>query len=579
MSSIQNNDEDQLEISNILLDKKLLKFPLIKITHDDYDIKIKFKTSFQETQNDKIINLKALFQKDSESALKCSNCEKVIKSFEFFLQKESKNNFICKECHEKLKEKKIKEEYISFEKYISSCDKYEQNFNSFCINCNKNVCQKCKESHSNLHEFIIYDNMILYKDINEKINLCKKIKRLSNILKNISEIKELEHNVDENWRYKKIYQRFYRENKFAEIIISSFFYFYEKKALCYELISNFNQIKYNRRLNEINIISFLISISNLLEPSFHLIMQSPDILEKHKIKIVPLCERIRIYSDKSMDEEIRGLIELKNKYYIAGSKNGIIGIYDNKNLNLKQYFRLEGIKNIFHMEKIKDENSDLIAIASDLSDVIIISVFQDNKENNEIKDQINFKYKFECRKKEHNGQINRIIQLSNGLLVSAAEDELVIIWKLIKKDNIINIESITKIDMDMEIYILIECKYTNELYCNNKILDLNTLTPKGEIYMELQDKTFNCQMCLFKEKYLAFIYDCHGAQIINLETKYRYDILGKYDYAEAVYSIDNETICLCTQNLNYIFSKRYSQQYKLDEDNFSEIGKIIVTGT
>ena len=84
-----------------------------------------------------------------------------------------------------------------------------------------------------------------------------------------------------------------------------------------------------------------------------------------------------------MDSEIRGIIELKGGYYLAGSKEGNIGIFNSEKLDLIQNFRLNGIKNIFHLEKIKDENSDLIAVSSDINEVIIISVFQkDNIDTN-----------------------------------------------------------------------------------------------------------------------------------------------------------------------------------------------------
>ena len=100
--------------------------------------------------------------------------------------------------------------------------------------------------------------------------------------------------------------------------------------------------------------------------------------------------------------------------------------------------------------------------------------------------------KFECRKKEHKGPINRIIQLSNGLIVSASEDELVIFWQLIKKDNNIDLQSISKVEMGSDIYILIECPFTNELICNYQTIDLNTFTQKRSFKLYLQDKTFNC---------------------------------------------------------------------------------------
>jgi len=583
MSSIEN-EEKHLEISNIFLDEKLFKFPLLKIIYDDYDIKIKSKFSTKESKDDKIEDLNNILSKDP--TMKCSECKKVISSYDFFSKKESTEIIMCNDCYSKLKEKKgIEQQYISFAKYISTCEKHETNYDLFCLNCNKNICPKCKDAHIELglkHEFIVYDNIFEKKDVYEKITLCKKVKHLSHIFKDISEIQYLESHKSEGSKYNNLYKRFTRENKLAEIIISTFSYFYENKALCYELISNFNDINFDKRLKIINVRSMFDTINNLLEPSFHIIMQSPDILEKKRIKIIPLSHRNQSSSKCELDSEIRGLIELRGGYYLAGSKGGNIGIFDSEKLDMIQNFRLNGIQNIFHLEKIKDENSDLIAVASDLDEVIIISVFKkDNIDTNkeEAKEKI-FDFKFKCRKKEHNGAINRIIQLSNGLLVSAAEDELVIFWQLFKNDNVINIQSISKIEMNIDIHVLIECPFTNELICNYKTIDLNTFTQKRELGMYfLQDKTFNCQVCLFKEKYLAYVAGCDGISVINLENGMHYFISARFDYVDAVYSIDNETLCLCTRNLYSFFPSRCSQNYKLEEDEFVEIGKITSTGT
>ena len=582
MSSIEK-EEKHLEISNIFLDAKLFKFPLLKVIYDDYDIKIKSKYSLKESKDDKIEDLKNILSK--EPIIKCFECKKVISSYDFFAKKESTDIILCNDCYSKLKEKKeIEQKYISFDKYISTCEKHETNYDSFCINCNKNICPKCKDDHAGLglkHEFIVFDNIFEEKSLYEKKTLCKKVKHLSHIFKDFSEIQYLEGHFSEGSKYNNIYERFTRENKLVEIIISTFSYFYEKKALCYELISSFNDINFDKELKSINVKSIIDAINNLLEHSFHIIMQSPDVLEKKRIKIIPLSHRNKSRSNYELDSEIRGLIELKGGYYLAGSKGGEIGIFDSEKLDLIQNFRLYGIKNIFHLEKIKDENSDLIAVASEADEVIIISVFQkDNIDTNnkEAKDNI-FDYKFECRKKEHSGAINRIIQLSNGLLVSAAEDELLILWQLFKNDNIINIQSISKVEMNIDIHILIECPFTNELICNYKTIDLNTFTQKRELDLYLQDKTFNCQVCLFKEKYLAYVSGCDGIAIINLENGKYYFISAKFDYVDAVYSIDNETFCLCTRNLYSFFPSRCSQQYKLEEDDFVEIGEILSTGT
>ena len=46
--------EMKLEISNKFLDTKLFKFPIFKIIHDDYDIKIKTKSSLKVDKQDVI---------------------------------------------------------------------------------------------------------------------------------------------------------------------------------------------------------------------------------------------------------------------------------------------------------------------------------------------------------------------------------------------------------------------------------------------------------------------------------------------------------------------------------------------
>ena len=55
-------------------------------------------------------------------------------------------------------------------------------------------------------------------------------------------------------------------------------------------------------------------------------------------------------------------MNLKDGYYLAGNKGGNIGLFDSKKLDLIQNFRLNEIKNIFHLEKINDENFNLIAV-------------------------------------------------------------------------------------------------------------------------------------------------------------------------------------------------------------------------
>ena len=148
--------------------------------------------------------------------------------------------------------------------------------------------------------------------------------------------------------------------------------------------------------------------------------------------------------------------------------------------------------------------------------------------------------------------------------------------------NNISLECISKIEMDIDVFELIEIPSTNELLCNNKLFDLETLCFKRKLNIYLEGKTFYCSACLFKEKYIGYVSGCDGISVINIETGKKYFITGRFDYVDAIYSVDNETFCLCTKDLHDIFGilggRGLSQQFKLDEDEFVQIGRITITG-
>lgn len=164
-----------------------------------------------------------------------------------------------------------------------------------------------------------------------------------------------------------------------------------------------------------------------------------------------------IKSKIDLDGEITGIVQLKGAFYLAGSKKNEIGIFDKNELELIGKFSLENINEINHLTKIRDENLDLIAICSDLKDIIIISVFQNTKKedvyvkneknenifsyNEEIDGKIknNFGYKIECQVSGHIDKVNRLIQLSNNLIASSGKDGNVIILEKMSINNLINL--------------------------------------------------------------------------------------------------------------------------------------------
>jgi len=237
-----------------------------------------------------------------------------------------------------------------------------------------------------------------------------------------------------------------------------------------------------------------------------------------------MSQKKMIISKISLNAQITGVIQLKGSFYLAGSKNNEIGI----KLIGKLY--LKNIKEITHLTKIRDENLDLIAICSDLNDIIIISIIQNtkiedinnkNKENDkkdgndeniysnkeEIEEKIknNFSYKIECQVSGHSDKVNRLIQLSNNLISSSSKDGYVIIWEKINNNNRINLQSIIKINLGYDIFFLVECPFTNELICNKQTIDLKTFKIKRELEIRLPKKNFNCGICLFNDKLLLHL--------------------------------------------------------------------------
>ena len=559
-----------------ILNEISFKILIFKVIYDGNDIYLEPKNLKNKKSKGNKILLKEFLSKKAN--YECHECKNEINSFDFYINKDSKKTMICGKCYEK----KGKKNYISLEDYISKCDIHHNKYEFYCINCSKNICEKCKSNHEELsHDFIKF-NKITSKckdDVCFKQKCCNKAKKLIKIFQTISEIKSIESNIIESSEIDAFIKRLKNEIKYAELIISSFQHFYEKKSFCYELISNFYDLKFNEKIQEnINFLKIFEDFKNILRPSFHFIMKSPDTIELNRSLIIPLCRRKRIDSDQNLNGEIRGIVELKGGFFFSGTKEGDLGIFDSKDLKLKTKLKLDnlGINQINQLSKIKDDNLDLIAISSNLSDIIIISIFQKKKG-----EEIKFNYKLECQTKSHSNKINRIIQLSNNLIVSSSADGYIMFWKKIKNNNAVSLQFNTKINIDFNVHNLFECKYTNELICNDTIIDLNNFKIKRELDMWFsQDELFNCAMCLFNKKYLAYVSGCDGVKVIDLENiTTTYFIAAKYDYVDAVYTIDDETLCVCTRDLYNIFQPRYSQQFKLVENEFREIGKICHTGT
>ena len=591
----------------LILNENSLKFQFLKVLYEEDEIFIQENVS--NSQNDENENNKLILKDFLSKKLinkNCSKCNKDISNFEFYINLDTKNKIICTDCYKDLKNKENK--LVLFENYITKYLEHNKKYEMFCTNCNKNLCQSCKDEHLNSNHEIIYFDKILLKqeDIENKQIYYEKAKHLYEILNHFSKIRELEKEMKESLEIRDFSLDFLDEIKYAELIISAFNYFYQKNIFSYEIILNFNELDFY------DIIKYYISINKFISLSrqssyfkIHLIKKSPG--TKAKRYIIPMSQKKMIKSKISLNGEITEVVQLKGSFYLASTKNNEIGIFEKNKLELIGKLNLKNIKEITHLTKIRDENLDLVAICSDLNDIIIISIIQNtkiedindrNKENDkkdetdendysnneEIDEKIknNFCYKIECQVSGHSDKVNRLIQLSNNLIASSSKDGYVIIWEKINNNDRINLQSIIKINLGYDIFFLVECPFTNELICNKQTIDLKTFKIKRELEIPLPKKNFNCGICLFNDKFIAsFDNYCEIIHILNIENNKRYYVDGRFDFVEAVYTIDNITFCLCTQDLSTTFRIRFSQHFRLNEkiNQFKEIGEMTETGT
>ena len=149
-------DMEKEQPSLSILDENSLQFQLFKIIYDDNEIII--QTSSHSNQNNEInkFQFNEFIIKNKKSL--CHMCKKEINTFNFNISSNIDQLKLCLECKQKIQEK---EKYIPFEDYISKCIIHNKIYELYCINCNKNMCEKCKSEHKDLgHKYVSFDKII-----------------------------------------------------------------------------------------------------------------------------------------------------------------------------------------------------------------------------------------------------------------------------------------------------------------------------------------------------------------------------------------------------------------------------------
>ena len=216
----------------------------------------------------------------------------------------------------------INEEKITKNEYF--CEKHlNESFNYFCCDCNKNLCENCKNSHEISHNLINFEEIKLndkkFEEFNENI---KKYENYINEIKNIYE-KVINDSNDNDYKYnlKNLYNKYKNNNeKIIEFLkIFSDLYKYSKKNNIYNfsIISNvliktyFHEIpKYKNKIDK----KFKKQIKKILI-SIHIQK------EIYKIKLN------KITTLKNHNSSILCLNILKNNNIISGDKNKELKIF------------------------------------------------------------------------------------------------------------------------------------------------------------------------------------------------------------------------------------------------------------
>ena len=150
-----------------------------------------------------LVNLKKL-KKIDESKIICEKCRQENKSTtymnQFFKCFTCKNNLcpLCKSIHDKT------HNIIDYDKENYICDIHCDSYNSYCNNCNKDICIMCEKDHVG-HKVVSCGSFMPDKNnLNNGINKLKvKIEELKqNINEIIYKLNELTNNLD---IYYKIY--------------------------------------------------------------------------------------------------------------------------------------------------------------------------------------------------------------------------------------------------------------------------------------------------------------------------------------------------------------------------------------
>ena len=538
----------------------------IKQKHqNENDIKNKYKSIISKKNNTKRkdsteldINIKSKSQIFAKKlSLRNSFTKQDLRKSELKIQEEKK--IIQKE-----------KEFVKIPIYLldTFCKCHDEMFNSYCLTCNKNICNKCKNGIHKEHHIEQFENIMPDE---EEIN--KKKLELDIIKKNLSKINDYFIALIEaiKCRFERLYKAKQKEIEIKEKIIRDF----EKIKYNYNSIINFKNLNLDNKQNFINTktnLNWIESLNLIFEYLNCSITSEKNTLFKDINK-----NKFTIANIYFNNEEIKNIIKLNNnnnnKDLALINNKSELKIYSLKNNNLIEKIKLkifpeeDGINHIIQLN-----NGDLACCGYENINLINYDIFNHNAKITNI---INEKY----------NNFLFLIEITNNYLISSDTSKKIQIWNK-NKNNIY--KCLNHLDDEIEINLLYNIDYQSFIGCsyNDKKIIKYCVSKNKEILSEFKLNNIsiikgNNSLVKYDSDYLLLNYkenNKYGIIIIRID---KFEIMSKISSVVPIYYINkclNEKIIIIDKYgfiKKYNFSKKNCRLYECDKikiynNSFSE---------
>ena len=299
--------------------------PLMKIMYKGYKVYMEYRCQNGHYSYE---NLYDFYKRKKNNSINSAKC-----CVENEINDESQNFYYCNDCQEYYCEKdKANHEQLDDRphnlinlKYIDNiCSDHQMVINDYCLDCHKNICNKCK-SHSN-HKKVSISKIL----IDDK-NLEKYRKKLDEFKINYNNFyDECDKTIKEVYDYMATFNenliKFKKVNDYSfnicEDLLNSYQYLKSKNALNYEIIENinsvlnFNDIKFNMN-KKFNCIARLIYINSVIKLEYNSLFKLKNNFINFDLQITEEEENLIKAKNKGTNLEYKQIVDsnFQNTYY------------------------------------------------------------------------------------------------------------------------------------------------------------------------------------------------------------------------------------------------------------------------